>query len=382
MHVEEEHGSSREASPEFKLIGDLWDLFGGIQKDLGTLLSLLTEESTEVSPESVESIFTGLKAFTKSHSLRIPQEPPEVQSNVVLLLVAEYLLGRGLYSSARALVQELRDAQNKAAEPRATVSSRMQLRYDPWMELLGIKQALKVKRVPEPRESLDSIVHLLEGSICKSRTLPLLDALDSPEELDAGQFPGDTGVLARAYSVISRSTPMDSIVFLRKNFEVAETHVSSLFGRTAMAFSKSSKEFGIFSAISSMIVLRHRKAEVLRRLRSWVHQKLQPPFPPGLELLYYIGKEMESLNETQGPLEAQELLESTVPRSLVFHSVFVCPVLRTECGPDNFPALLTCGHVVSIKAIEKIATLKGSIFKCPYCPLETNIRDVIKLVLS
>jgi hypothetical protein len=56
-----------------------------------------------------------------------------------------------------------------------------------------------------------------------------------------------------------------------------------------------------------------------------------------------------------------------------YHSVFACPILRQQCTGENPPMRLTCGHVISKEAIERLVT--GTRLKCPYCPFEMSSSD-------
>ncbi|XP_062504247.1 E3 ubiquitin-protein ligase RMND5A-like [Corticium candelabrum] len=51
-----------------------------------------------------------------------------------------------------------------------------------------------------------------------------------------------------------------------------------------------------------------------------------------------------------------------------YHAVFACPILRQQCTAENPPMRLTCGHVISKEAINRLVA--GIRLKCPYCPVE------------
>ncbi|KAM8764551.1 LOW QUALITY PROTEIN: E3 ubiquitin-protein transferase RMND5B [Rhynchonycteris naso] len=55
-----------------------------------------------------------------------------------------------------------------------------------------------------------------------------------------------------------------------------------------------------------------------------------------------------------------------------YHSVFSCPILRQQTLA-NPPIKLTCGHVISRDALNKL--INGGKLKCPYCPMEWNAAD-------
>lgn len=60
-----------------------------------------------------------------------------------------------------------------------------------------------------------------------------------------------------------------------------------------------------------------------------------------------------------------------------YHSIFACPILRQQTSEDNPPKKLTCGHVISNDALHKLSN--GAILKCPYCPVEQNSDDAVRI---
>ncbi|XP_023338857.1 protein RMD5 homolog A [Eurytemora carolleeae] len=66
-------------------------------------------------------------------------------------------------------------------------------------------------------------------------------------------------------------------------------------------------------------------------------------------------------------------IEIDLPENMRFHSVFACPILRQQVSEGNPPMRLTCGHVISRDALNKLTT--GHKLKCPYCPIEQNPVD-------
>mmetsp|Transcript_30733 Transcript_30733/g.77000 ORF Transcript_30733/g.77000 Transcript_30733/m.77000 type:complete len:539 (-) Transcript_30733:103-1719(-) len=66
-------------------------------------------------------------------------------------------------------------------------------------------------------------------------------------------------------------------------------------------------------------------------------------------------------------------VEMELGRDYVFHSVFACPVARDQAAPDNPPMILPCGLVLCRGSIQKMTRGNARTFKCPYCPVETNV---------
>lgn len=62
------------------------------------------------------------------------------------------------------------------------------------------------------------------------------------------------------------------------------------------------------------------------------------------------------------------------------HSTFSCPILKTQSTESNPPMRLTCGHVISSDALNKLAAQsRNQRLKCPYCPEESNVQDAIQV---
>ncbi|KAF2743046.1 hypothetical protein M011DRAFT_411486 [Sporormia fimetaria CBS 119925] len=71
-------------------------------------------------------------------------------------------------------------------------------------------------------------------------------------------------------------------------------------------------------------------------------------------------------------------VEIPLPPSYHFHSIFVCPVTKAQSTDENPPMMLPCRHVISREAMERIS--RGGRVKCPYCPMESPVKDAKKVV--
>ncbi|TAQ90771.1 hypothetical protein B7494_g911 [Chlorociboria aeruginascens] len=72
-------------------------------------------------------------------------------------------------------------------------------------------------------------------------------------------------------------------------------------------------------------------------------------------------------------------VEIALPKSMIFHAIFVCPVSKEQTTESNPPMMMPCGHVVAKESLHRLS--KGSRFKCPYCPNESQPRDAREIIL-
>jgi hypothetical protein len=82
---------------------------------------------------------------------------------------------------------------------------------------------------------------------------------------------------------------------------------------------------------------------------------------------------------TEWTTQNELAFETPLPRSMLYHSIFVCPVSRGQTTDANPPVILPCGHVLARESLQKLA--KGSRYKCPYCPSEGVVKDAKEIIL-
>ncbi|KAI1434094.1 CTLH/CRA C-terminal to lish motif domain-containing protein [Xylaria sp. CBS 124048] len=82
---------------------------------------------------------------------------------------------------------------------------------------------------------------------------------------------------------------------------------------------------------------------------------------------------------TEWTTQNELAFETPLPKSMVYHSIFVCPVSRGQTTDANPPVILLCGHVLARDSLHKLA--KGTRYKCPYCPNEGAVKDAREIIL-
>ncbi|EXJ89823.1 hypothetical protein A1O3_02890 [Capronia epimyces CBS 606.96] len=72
-------------------------------------------------------------------------------------------------------------------------------------------------------------------------------------------------------------------------------------------------------------------------------------------------------------------VETPLPPSYRFHSIFVCPVSKEQTTDQNPPMMLPCCHVIAQESLQRLS--KGAKFKCPYCPIESHPREAKRVFI-
>ncbi|KAI5185523.1 hypothetical protein NEHOM01_0882 [Nematocida homosporus] len=332
-----------------------------------------TRALVEEAIRSLQEISTQHPAPKKNPSNHsIPTPTPNLQ---IYSMIIEYLINNGAIESAKTLIEELPESTGLETENDSISLYKI---YSPWQEELGLSSEESLYRQANYQQELAEIQQegreALQRStdIAQKRT-PYLDRLYQPIRM----------YLARKSQLASDEDKekllQKVIVEIRSGFIFEGSSLICREEENTFLFSRHSQEYQTVLHFLSLLVTPLHHSEVSRRHQKSFFTKTGKRHLP-LEILYHVGKKMESININPYDTET-EPIESAAPALLSFHSSFVCPVLRSECTIDNFPCILTCGHVISTRALKKIALFKGSPFKCPYCPRDIHLKEVFRLTL-
>ncbi|KAH0845519.1 hypothetical protein AYO21_09613 [Fonsecaea monophora] len=88
---------------------------------------------------------------------------------------------------------------------------------------------------------------------------------------------------------------------------------------------------------------------------------------------------IQKQKRTEWTSENELPVETPLPPSYQFHSIFVCPVSKEQTTDQNPPMMLPCCHVIAQESLQRIS--KGAKFKCPYCPVESHPKEAKRVIL-
>ncbi|KAI5134214.1 hypothetical protein NEAUS06_0992 [Nematocida ausubeli] len=314
-----------------------------------------------------------LKSPASSHAAQ-PSDVIPVESPYIYALIAEYLCSQNAVDSARILLEEI-DEMLPVKSTHETVC--IPTVYLPWAEELNAvaprlitKKSLSYTQMTDIKKKCQRIINShKEAEAPADPVTKLYGIIESAlKEMDKWN-----NCAEQRKDVFQRAIIEIKECFFEENETLVyfDGHIGHVYSKYTAQYEEIKQVLGLF-----VIPTRHNEVKQL------VHAK-RACFPKSgitLETFYHIGKKMEEMNIT--PYDTEVEVESAVPPILSFHSTFFCPVLRSECSFDNMPCVLTCGHIISVKAVEKIASFKGVIFKCPYCPKDVNVKDVFKIKMT
>lgn len=313
-----------------------------------------------------------------AEQVNVPREVPvintkEIEDPYIYALITEYLCRKNLVDIAKILLEEIDEMFPFQEETDMVPVFR---KYCSWSDELGKPLSYEIVRKSFKFQQIENLKAQCKKLIrsCKESSIP-----SDPVSVMYR-------IVEKALSAVNsynRMAEEDKMAFqkavsdIRSQFILENNSLVYFDGKLGHIYSKESYTYREVQMVLGLFVIPARSKEITRLIHikkvDWPSEKIP------LETLYYVGKTMEKINML--PYSSDIEIESAVPPALSFHSTFFCPILRCECSVDNPPCILTCGHAISVRALEKITSFKGLIFKCPYCPKDANIKDVFKAKL-
>ncbi|KAI5189754.1 hypothetical protein NECID01_0660 [Nematocida sp. AWRm77] len=320
----------------------------------------------------LQSVFQKLPKVSETSFLSTEDTAPNL---FIFHMIVESLCSKGAFESASLLLEEMESIVPATKETHSVEILRV---YDPWAEELSYPMADTLSRTSTTLQEWREIKQISRAYIAEAKAsaqhkeehiCALYESLKTYALLDREKL--SQHCIEKNLSEIVES--------IRSMFAFEGTHIVYCKGPRTLSISRESKHFRKILSVLSLLVSPIRTSDV-ERFTKQVCIPGARSSQVSLDLLYFVGKKMEHININPYS-SSTELVESAVPSMFSFHSSFFCPVLRSECTIDNYPSLLTCGHIISSRAVEKIASFRGAFFKCPYCPKEVHIRDILRLKL-
>lgn len=90
--------------------------------------------------------------------------------------------------------------------------------------------------------------------------------------------------------------------------------------------------------------------------------------------------EMAKERRTEWTTSHELAFEIPLPKSMIYHSIFVCPVSKEQTTDANPPIMLPCGHVLAKESMQNLVR-HGQRIKCPYCPQESLVTHARQIYL-
>ena len=96
--------------------------------------------------------------------------------------------------------------------------------------------------------------------------------------------------------------------------------------------------------------------------------------------LMKLGKVMEHTTLQHGALAELPVELDLGTSEFIWHSIFACPVSKEQSTLNNPPCLLPCGHMLCEESVMRIVRARTRTFKCPYCPQESKVEALLRIV--
>jgi len=374
----------------------------GIAEDPGSRQITLVKLQNDVK-SSFDTVFSGLKdthglhnkytrALDKVFKDKVPSSEIDALSshpNLVNRAIYLHLLREGLFDVATTFHAEATARQKSQQE------TALQLGMDvPMDHPLGLDQALSENM----QEQFTNMYYILSELKDRHNLQPAIDwarkhtaALEergSNLEFELCRLQYVNLFFARESGPHSTfDAPMRALQYAQTEFQSFRgrylTEIQQLLG--AMAFCSNLDESPYHTRFNNTTAWDEVATSFTREFCSLLELSADSPLYvattagaialPTLLKLQAIQKQKRTEWTSQNELP----VETPLPPSYQFHSIFVCPVSKEQTTDQNPPMMLPCCHVIAQESLQKLS--KGAKFKCPYCPIESHPKDAKRVFL-
>ena len=298
-----------------------------------------------------------------------------------------------------------RDVSNIAPTESQYLQERFQQMYSILQEIKAHNLAPAIKWAGTNSAELETRGSNLEFELCKLQfiwltkprdrnTTPHEDDYDDDESADDEEAPGNDyhgnhylGTAAGLPAPVTASNLSAAFAYARTNFHrFSDRHVAEIQRMAAaLVFASNIGESPYATAFDTSSAFEDVAAVFTREFCSMLGLSAESPLyvaaTAGIialpRLIKFIGATRSK--RTEWTTADEMAFETPLPGSMMYHPIFVCPVSKEQTTEANPPMRLPCGHVLANNSLRKM--VKGTRFKCPYCPAEGQYKDAQQIYL-
>lgn len=190
--------------------------------------------------------------------------------------------------------------------------------------------------------------------------------------------------------IVQDGHKMDALKYARAHFSAfANTHLAEISHlMTALVFSRRANSH--YAGFFADAAVERAKSDFRREFCASIGWPTDCPLERcvsvgvwALPQIVRVNKLMQAKEGVQWTQQGELPIEIPLPQNALFHSTFVCPVLKIQTTEENPPMMMLCGHVICRDALKRLSRDNEHVkFKCPYCPKESTASDATRLVFE
>jgi E3 ubiquitin-protein transferase RMND5 len=233
----------------------------------------------------------------------------------------------------------------------------------------------------------------LEFELCKLQFIWLFkgsseDADQSPSEAEASSTPGSPSQQRHYHQSFDQANHLAALAYARNTFSRFQNrHLPEIRQlAAAMLYAPNLRDSPYAHIFASPTAFSDVSTTFTREFCSLLGLSAESPLYVAVtagalalpQLMKYVARVAH--RRTEWTTASELAFETPLPASMMYHSIFVCPVSKDQTTDNNPPMWLPgCGHVLARESLQNLA--KGNRFKCPYCPTEGLVKDAKQIWL-